>query len=55
MQLTPENIDDWKAELDSLCKKKHGISQFSKTQTNDYWLQNYLGKDEGQAMDKEME
>lgn len=55
MILTEENIEAWKACLSKEFKEQHDIDNFAHCNSNDEWIENYLGSDTQSAIDEEVE
>lgn len=55
MILTKKNLKQWKKCLDKEMKKRHGIEDFSKSNSDPSWLEWYTGASVENAIDEEIE
>jgi hypothetical protein len=55
IELTKENLKDWKAELRRMMWKQHRIGKYDETLLDEDWLQDFLGATPQDAIDAETE
>lgn len=55
MELTSENIIDWKLKLNIKMLLQIGVTNFSETLTNKEWLEMYIGDTVQDVIDNEVD
>ena len=53
MELTIENLQEWKANLKKLMFEKHGVKDFDTVCNDKEWLEDFLGGTPENAIDAE--
>jgi len=54
LELTKENINNWKKQLD-VEMEKHHVTEFSKCNSDEYWIEEYEGCVVDEAVNDELE
>lgn len=55
MELTKENLQEWKAELDRIMFTKYEVENYSQCKTDDEWLEDYLDRQPEDAESDEVQ